>query len=404
MTARPPVFDVIVIGAGLIGLSVAKALVEERPSLSVAILDKADHIAAHQSSHNSGVVHSGLYYKPGSLKAKLAGEGRRRLEEMCKTADIPFRRTGKLVVATKPTELAALAELEFRGRENGLNLRRVGLSEMKELEPEVSGLAGLVVSETGVVDFPKVAAHLAAELIRWGVRIETGCEVSAIDQPGADVVVQCTNQTFRSRLLINCAGLQSDRIAALTGMKLPIQIVPFRGEYYRLTDSAAGLIRGLIYPVPDPRFPFLGVHFTRAIDNTVEVGPNAVLGLGREHYRGTSPNWKDLRETLVYPGFLRLAGRHWRAGANELIQSRVKHLYARAARNLVPAIRPSDLVVGGAGVRAQAVDRSGNLVDDFVIERSRSAIHVLNAPSPGATASLAIGAYIAKQATTVLDA
>lgn len=404
MSGVPLDCDVMVVGAGLIGLSVARALVDEMPDLSVLVVEKEDRVAAHQSSHNSGVVHSGLYYKPGSLKARLAVEGRRRLTELCAEARIPYRLTGKLVVATNPGEFGALDELERRGKANGLNVRPVSSAEMRELEPEVVGVAGLFVPETGVVDFPAVAAHLAEELVRWGVRIEPGSQVSAIESVNGGVLVHCPGRSYRTRLLVNCAGLHSDRIAALAGMRTQVQVVPFRGEYYRLTDEAAGLVRGLVYPVPDPRFPFLGVHFTRGIDGAVEVGPNAVLALGREHYRGTPPHWRDFRETLAYPGFRRLARRHWRAGLDELVRSRVKSLYANAARNLIPKVHSTNLVAGGAGVRAQAVDSKGNLVDDFVIERSPSAIHVLNAPSPGGTASLAIGAYIADRARTVLNA
>ncbi len=404
MSGAPLDCDVMVVGAGLIGLSVARALVDATPDLSVLVVDKEDRVAAHQSSHNSGVVHSGLYYKPGSLKARLAVEGRRRLAALCAEARLPYRLTGKLVVATNPGEFGALDELERRGKANGLDVRPVSSAEMRELEPEVVGVAGLFVPETGVVDFPAVAAHLAEELVRWGVRIEPGSQVSAIESVNGGVLVHCPGRSYRTRLLVNCAGLHSDRIAVLAGMRPRVQVVPFRGEYYRLTDEAAGLVRGLVYPVPDPRFPFLGVHFTRGIDGAVEVGPNAVLALGREHYRGTPPHWRDFRETLAYPGFRRLARRHWRAGLDELVRSRVKSLYASAARNLIPKVRSTDLVAGGAGVRAKAVDSEGYLVDDFVIERSPSAIHVLNAPSPGATASLAIGAYIADRAKTVLNA
>jgi len=396
--------DVVIIGAGIIGLSVARALRRSDSSISVTVVDKEDTVAAHQSSHNSGVIHSGLYYKPGSLKARLSAEGRRDLYRLCSAAGIPAKRTGKLVVATKETELGALAELERRGLANGLRLKRVDLGEMRNLEPEVAGISGLFVPEAGVVDFPSVAAYIADELRASGVRLETSWQVSGIEERAGSVAVGGGSKELKSRILINCAGLHSDRVAALSGLDPTVKIIPFRGEYYRLSDTAASLIRGLVYPVPDPRFPFLGVHFTRGIDGVVEVGPNAVLGLGREHYRGTQPNWGDLWETLKYSGFLRLAARHWRSGASELVHSRVKGLYARLARNLIPAVRKEDLLEGGAGVRAQAVDRTGRLVDDFVIERSGSMFHVLNAPSPGATASLAIGAHIAREAQELLNA
>jgi (S)-2-hydroxyglutarate dehydrogenase len=398
-----PRFDVGIVGAGLVGLAVGRALQHKYPAISLVLLEKEDHVAVHQSAHNSGVVHSGLYYKPGSLKARLSVEGRQEIYEICERNDIPHRRSGKLVVATHPSELAALDELERRGRANGLHgIRRLPGGAIRDIEPGAEGVAALHVPEAGVADFPALARHLARALSDDGGRVLTGHPVTAIDHMVDGVKVTTPGEQFDVRVLVNCAGLHSDRVARLSGARPEVRIVPFRGEYYKLDDSAAHLVKELIYPVPDPRFPFLGVHFTRRVDGTVEVGPNAVLALGREHYRGAGPNWGDLREVLSYPGFLRLAMRHWRSGTGELLHSRSRRLYARLARRLIPAVRAEHLIPGGTGVRAQAVSRDGSLVDDFVIERTGLAVHVLNAPSPGATASLAIGRHIANDLEALL--
>lgn len=396
-------FDVCVVGAGLVGLAVARALVDTYEGLSLVVLEKEDGVARHQSGHNSGVVHSGLYYRPGSLKARLCVEGRDAVYETCQAEGIPYRRSGKLVIATDPSEIPALDELERRGTANGLaGMRRIGPEEIEEIEPEATGLAALHVPEAGVADFPALAGHHVAELAAKGARIVTGARVTAIEHRDHGVDVLAGDQRFSAQVLVNCAGLHSDRVAELAGADPGVRIVPFRGEYYRLTESASPLVRALIYPVPDPRFPFLGVHFTRRIDDSVEVGPNAILALGREHYRGVRPDWGELRSILGHPGFRKLAARHWRAGSSEMVHSRSTALYARLARRLVPRLMRRDLVPGGAGVRAQAVDRAGNLVDDFVIETVGKTVHVLNAPSPGATASIAIGRHIAEGLASVL--
>lgn len=398
MTGEETVFDVCVVGAGLVGLGVALALSDEFDGISLLVLDKEEEVAAHQSSHNSGVVHSGLYYKPGSLKAKLCVQGRRAIYELASEAGVPFNQSGKVVIATETSDLAALDELERRGNANGLKgLRRLGAEEIKEVEPEAAGLGALYVPEAGVVDFAGIARHHVDVLETRGTSIIKGVEVSAIDPHGDSVIVRTGDRRFRSKTLVNCAGLQSDLVAMMAGVSPAVRIVPFRGEYYQLADEAAELVRSLIYPVPDPRFPFLGVHLTRRVDGTVEVGPNAVLALGREHYRGSSADWSELRSILAYPGFRKLASRHLLAGAKEMLNSKSTGLYARLARRLVPALERGHLLPGGAGVRAQAVDAAGNLVDDFVIETAGPTVHVLNAPSPGATASLAIGRHIAAQ-------
>ena len=393
-----PRHDVCVIGAGLVGLAVARALSLEYDGISVLVLDKEERVAAHQSSHNSGVVHSGLYYRPGSLKAKLCVEGREAVYRLCEEENVPFRRSGKLVIATRERELESLAELERRGVANGLKgLRRLDPAGIREVEPEAVGLQALHVSEAGVADFPLLADRMAKRLMAAGTEIAISQEVTAIAQGSSRVTVDTEESSYSARMLVNCAGLHSDRVAAMAGVTSPVRIVPFRGEYYRLSESAADLVKGLVYPVPDPRFPFLGVHFTRRVDGTVEVGPNAVLAFGREHYSGTNRNWSDVREVFADRGFRRLAAKHLRAGAKELLSSRSTRLYARRARLLIPGIDRSDLQPGGSGVRAQAVASDGSLVDDFVIEQSESSVHVLNAPSPGATASLAIGRHIAAQ-------
>ena len=388
--------DVCIVGAGLVGLSVGRAVQEQYPGSSVVVLDKEDRIAAHQSSHNSGVAHSGLYYRPGSLKARLCVEGRAELERLCDSASIPFRRLGKLVIATEPAELGALDELERRGTANGLTgMRRLDLAGIREIEPAATGLQGLHVPEAGVVDFPRVADHLAGELRRNGAEVRTGHAVTAIAHVADGARIIAGDQEIRARIMVNCAGLHSDRVAALAGVKSDIRIVPFRGEYYTLDPEVSHLVKGLVYPVPDPRFPFLGVHFTRRVDDSVEVGPNAVLALGREHYRGSSIVWGDVKDVATLRGFWRLAAKHWLTGGVEVLRSKSRSLYARSAQKLIPALRSEHLSHGGAGVRAQAVGRDGRLIDDFVIEEVGATLHVLNAPSPGATASLAIGAHIA---------
>jgi L-2-hydroxyglutarate oxidase LhgO len=403
VVSREHVFDVCVIGAGLIGLATARALTDGLQGVSLLVLEKEATVAAHQSSHNSGVVHSGLYYRPGSLKARLCVEGRDAVYRLCEETGIPFARSGKLVIATHPSQVPALDELERRGKANGLTgMRRLASGEIAEFEPAATGIDALHVPEAGVADFPGIAAHHADRLRSTGAEIVTGAEVTAIAPDGDRVVVEA-GERFAARALVNCAGLHSDRVATMAGVVPEVRIVPFRGEYYRLAGEAAHLVKTLIYPVPDPRFPFLGVHFTRRIDGSVEVGPNAVLAFGREHYRDARPDWAELRSVLGHPGFRRLARRHWVSGAKEMINSRSTRLYARLARNLVPALRPEHLLPGGAGVRAQAVDAVGNLVDDFVIERAGNTVHVLNAPSPGATASIAIGHHIADQVKPLLQ-
>lgn len=396
-------YDICVVGGGLVGLATARALTSMLPGLSLVVVEKEDAVALHQSSHNSGVVHSGLYYRPGSLKARLCVEGREAVYELADAAGVAARRSGKLVIASHQSELGALDELERRGRANGLEgLERLGGTEIAGFEPNAVGVAALHVPEAGVADFPGLARHLASAIADGGADIRTGAAVTAIDHTLDGVEVTAGAERFSARALVNCAGLHSDRVAGLAGVRSSVRIVPFRGEYYTMTAGAAPLVSALVYPVPDPRFPFLGVHFSRRIDGSVEVGPNAVLALGREQYRGRPANWADVRDTVRHPGFRALARANWRAGLREVIHSGSRTLYARAARRLIPAVRATDLIRGGSGVRAQAVDGSGRLLDDFVIEEAGSSIHVLNAPSPAATASLAIGRYIAERAAPLI--
>jgi L-2-hydroxyglutarate oxidase len=389
-------YDICIIGAGLVGLGVARAIGLSHPGASIVVVEKEPTIATHQSSHNSGVAHSGLYYRPGSLKARLCVEGRRRLQAYCEENGIAFSQSGKLVIATRGSEIEALDELGRRGKSNGLaGITRLGAADIQDHEPAAVGVAALHVPEAGVVDFPAVAARLAADVVRDGGEVVTDFAVDRIDHTADGAVIRSMDREIPASVVVNCGGLQSDRVARLAGVRSEVRIVPFRGEYFTLVPEAGNLVRALIYPVPDPRFPFLGVHFTRRIDGSVEVGPNAVLAVGREHYRGTPRDWGDLRETLQVPGFRKLAMRHWRVGASEMIRSRSRNLYARSARRLVPEVRSEHLVSGGAGVRAQALSPDGRLVDDFVIEEVGSTVHVLNAPSPGATASLSIGSHVA---------
>jgi L-2-hydroxyglutarate oxidase len=397
-------YDICIIGAGLVGLGVARAIGLSHPGVSVIVVEKEQAVAAHQSSHNSGVAHSGLYYRPGSLKARLCVEGRRTLKAYCEANGIAFQQSGKLVIATREPEIEPLDELERRGKSNGLvGITRLGATDIQHYEPAAVGLAALHVPEAGVVDFPAVAASLAADVERDGGEIVTGFVVDQVEHVADGALIRSMDREIPAKVVVNCGGLQSDRVARLAGVDSEVRIVPFRGEYYTLVPGAGNLVKALIYPVPDPRFPFLGVHFTRRIDGSVEVGPNAVLAVGREHYRDTARNWSDLRETLRLPGFRKLAMRHWRTGATEMIRSRSRNLYARSARRLVPQVRSEHLVHGGAGVRAQAVSPEGRLIDDFVIEEVGTTVHVLNAPSPGATASLAIGAHVASLAARHLS-
>lgn len=386
-------FDFAVIGAGIVGLATARALVERHPQASLIVLEAEGEVGSHQSSHNSGVIHSGLYYSPGSLRARLCVEGRRRMIDFCRSHAIAHEITGKLVVAVSAAEVSRLERLHTRGHANGLiGLQRLGQGEWDDMEPHIRGVAALHVPEAGVADFASVTRTLAQTI---DGEVRTGWPVTAIDRRGDSWELAGPAGSVSANRFVACAGLHSDRIADLAGAEPPVRIVPFRGEYFSLTGPSEKMIHHLVYPVPDPRFPFLGVHFTRRIDGVVEVGPNAVPALGRHHYRGVAPDWREFVRTLSTRGFARLALRYAPTGIAEIVRSRSVALYARAARRLLPDLDTADLKPAGAGVRAQAVSPEGRLVDDFVLLRHDGALHVLNAPSPAATASLAIGAHIA---------
>lgn len=388
--------DVVVVGGGIVGLATAMALVEGGRK-SVLVLEAEDRVAAHQTGHNSGVIHSGLYYRSGSLKARLCREGRDALYRFCADEGIPFRRTGKLVVATRLSELEPLDLLESRGRANKLQgLRRLDREAVRALEPQVAGIAGLWVDETGVVDFVRVAEAYARRVTASGGEVRTGARVLAVRDDGPGVVMQTTAGDVGASLLVNCAGLHSDRVARLSGVDPGVAIIPFRGEYYELVPERRSLVHNLVYPVPDPSLPFLGVHFTRRIDDRVEAGPNAVLAFKREGYRRAEFSAHDLMETLRFPGFWRLAARYWRTAIDEQWRSLSRRAFVRALRRLVPSLREQDVVPAGSGVRAQAVDLTGRLLDDFHVVEGPRSIHLVNAPSPAATASISIGRHLAK--------
>jgi L-2-hydroxyglutarate oxidase len=387
----------VVIGAGIIGLATARAL--RATGHEVVVLDKEAVVGRHQSGHNSGVVHSGLYYRPGSLKARLCAEGRSELETFCEARAIPLDRCGKVVVATRIDQLGGLAELQDRGRRNGLDVRWLDRRGIADHEPHVDGVAGLFVRATGVVSYEQVCVALRDELVAAGCELRLHHAVRSIDEHEHGVRVRAGGGELAADLVVNCAGLHADRVARSAGIEPTTSIVPFRGEYLELAPRAAGFVRHLIYPVPDPRFPFLGVHLSRGVDDHVHAGPNAVLALAREGYRWVDVDSGDLAAMARDPGVRRLATRYWRTGVGELARSLSRRLMVREIQRLVPDVRAEDLRPAGSGVRAQAVATDGSLVDDFSLAQTARTLHVLNAPSPGATASLALGRWIATRLT-----
>lgn len=390
--------DIIVIGGGIVGMATALQIVRAT-NARVRVLEAESVLGAHQTGHNSGVIHSGVYYKPGSLKARNCASGRDEMYAFCAEHGIAHERCGKVVVATSEAELPKLAELEDRSRANGLpGIRRLSAPELKECEPHVAGVAGLLVPTTGIVDYRDVVAKYGELFRERGGELTLNCRVLGLTRAGSELVLQTTQGDAAGRHIITCCGLQSDRVARMCGSRPGVQIIPFRGEYYELVPEKHHLVKNLIYPVPDPRFPFLGVHFTRMVKGGVEAGPNAVLAFRREGYTRTSFSGHDVGQMLRYAGFWKMAGRYWRMGAGEFHRSLSKNAFVTALQKLMPEIQPADLKPGGAGVRAQAVDASGKLIDDFYIQQDERFIHVLNAPSPGATASLSIGRSIADMA------
>jgi L-2-hydroxyglutarate oxidase len=389
-----PTTDLIIVGGGIVGLATAYRFQQRFPGRSLRVLDKEPQLAAHQSGRNSGVLHSGIYYKPGSLKAKNCREGKLAMQEFCRLEGIPFDLCGKVIVATDQEELPRLADIYARGQANGVRCELITAERLRELEPHAAGLQAIHVPEAGIVDYRQVCERLGQRVRAQGGNITLGARVIGFHANADATTVQTTAGDFTARQAVNCAGVYSDRVARLSGEIPPVKIVPFRGEYFTVRPAAERLCRTLIYPVPDPAFPFLGVHFTRMIGGGVECGPNAVLAFAREGYRKSNLNLRDLAESLTYPGFLRLAAKYWRMGAAEMWRSLSKRAFVRALQRLAPEIREEDLSPRPAGIRAQALARDGSMVDDFLIEEHDRVINVLNAPSPAATSSLNIGQSI----------
>ncbi len=392
-------WDVAVIGGGIIGLSSALHLTRLYPKTRVVVLEKESQLALHQTGHNSGVIHSGVYYKQGSRKAVFCVEGVKRLKQYCHDKGIEYDQCGKVIVATEESELPGLDEIYRRGTDNGVpDLRIIDADELAEIEPHTRGIKALHVPGTAVVDFSRVSQAYADDIRHNGGEILTGRKLINVHKNANDLTLETNQGEVRCRYLINCAGLYADTVARALGAPDNVRIIPFRGEYYVLRPESRGLVRGLVYPVPDPRFPFLGVHYTKRINGEVEAGPNAVLAWAREGYRKTNVNLPEAFRHLTYPGFWRMTLRTWRVGLAEMHRSVMKSVFVKDLQKLIPEVRSQDLTHGGAGVRAQAVSRDGRLLDDFSIQQTPGAIHVLNAPSPGATSSLSIGHHVALMA------
>jgi len=392
-------FDVIIVGGGIVGLATAYQLLEHRPARRLLIVEKEAAVGAHQTGHNSGVLHSGIYYRPGSLRAANCRSGKQAMERFCAEHGISYEICGKVIVAVDERELPLLQTIHERGQANGVQCELIDRDRLLELEPHAAGLRAIHVPEAGIVDYRQVALKLAGLIRGAGGQITCNARVIGIKSQSSPVIVETTAGEFSSDYVVTCAGLHADRVTRLAGQAPPAQIVPFRGEYYDIKPSAHHLCRNLIYPVPDPNFPFLGVHFTRTIGGGLECGPNAVLAFAREGYRWRNVSPRDLAESLTYPGFLRLAAKHWRAGMAEMWRSLSKRAFVRALQRLVPEVLSDDLEPAPAGVRAQAVLREGKLADDFLICESQRVVHICNAPSPAATASLNVGRLVAERLT-----
>ncbi len=393
--------DIVIVGAGILGLATARELLIQQPGLKLLLLEKESELSTHQTGHNSGVIHSGIYYKPGSMKAKACVAGHREMIEYCESRGIAYRLCGKVIIALDESELPALNALYERGTANGVQgLQLIDPPRLRELEPHVAGVKAIYSPNTGVVNYLQVASAYADDVRAAGGQIVTACRVLSMQERGTENILITSRGEIKTRFVITCAGLYSDRIS---GERETVRIVPFRGSYYRLRAEKRDLVRALIYPVPDPRFPFLGVHFTRLMDDEVLVGPNAVLAFAREGYNRWRVNLGELADTLTYPGFWKLAKRYWKMGAREMYRDYVKSAYVKEARRYIPELNSQDFLPGRSGVRAQALERDGSLVDDFRIKCSRNVIHVQNAPSPGATSSLIIARTIVGEALSQFD-
>jgi L-2-hydroxyglutarate oxidase len=388
---------IAILGGGIVGLATAWQITHRWPGLKVHVIEKESSVGAHQTGHNSGVLHSGIYYRPGSLRALNCRAGKAAMERFCSEQGVPYEICGKVIVAVDAAELPGLERIFERGQANGVRCEVIDPQRLKELEPNAAGIKAIHVPEAGIVNFRHVAEKLAELIQQRDATVTTAARVVGIRREERLIVVETTAGEFAADYVVNCTGLFSDRVARLTGANNKAKIVPFRGEYYELKPEVHHLCRNLIYPVPDPSFPFLGVHFTRMIEGGVECGPNAVLAFAREGYSKTSLNFRDLAETLSYSGFLRLAAKYWRTGAGEMWRSLSKRAFVRALARLMPAIRDEHLVPGRSGVRAQAVAPDGTIVDDFLIEASERIVNVLNAPSPAATSSLNIGSLVVER-------
>ena len=387
-------YDIAIIGGGIVGLATAYRLSEQFPDQSVVVLEKEDRVAAHQTGRNSGVVHSGVFYTPGSLKAENCREGKRALVEFCEREGVDVDMCGKVVVAADESEVPELERIQEKGRQNQVEARRIGPEELHEIEPHARGVAALHVPGAGIVDYTGMAEALARCIIEHGYDVKTSAAVTDLRVASDGVTVATTAGDVKARHVVNCAGLYADRIAEMSGQQPAAKVVPFRGEYYELVPERRHLCRNLIYPVPNPDFPFLGVHFTRMVDDRVECGPSAVLAFAREGYRFTDIDWAELMETVTYPGFIKLSLKYWRKGAHELLQSLSKRVYVNAAQHLIPEVQMEDFEPSPSGVRAQALRPNGELVDDFLIQETDRVVNVINAASPAATASLNIGRLI----------
>lgn len=396
-------YDFAIIGGGIVGLSTGMEICKRYPDSKIVIIEKESGVAEHQTGHNSGVIHSGIYYKPGSLKARFAKKGSKSMTEFCQKHGIEHDICGKVIVATKESELPLLDDLYKRGLQNGLEIEKINKEELKIVEPHVNGLGAIRVPQAGIVNFKQVSEKIAEIIQDHKGEIHLNTAVQRLYEESNKVRIDTNKGTLTAKMVINCAGLHSDRVAAAAGYKMDMKIMPFRGEYFKLKPEKRYLVKNLIYPVPNPKFPFLGVHFTRMISGEVDAGPNAVLSFKREGYKMTDFNIKDLTESLVYPGLWKLAKKFAKEGANEYARSLSKKLFTRSLQQLIPEIREDDLVPGPAGVRAQAISTDGSMVDDFKIIMGERSIHVLNAPSPAATASLEIGKEIADRVSEKIN-